>query len=236
MNFSVLTDLALSFVRILGSTVAGPHGAVLEGGEGTVGALDDESAGEQFTDVEAYGALGLVVRPRPPETIDGEQLEAQGVAVRKGGLLYPLSRRDLRLNRRFPNPKPGSVALVGYGGGFLAFDDNGDKESVCTLYVPYDFNGAGVPQKAHTITVDPTGNAISLLHGDGGQFVLLPDKEAMLISDNSTWLKIKPGKIDMQAETVTMAATVIIGNPTTALALAGSTATLPSTRLLYSTT
>lgn len=235
MRPSDVADWVLGFVRVLGSTVVGEHGAVLWGGDGAVGGIDDplqDTSGELFTDVEQYSGP-IVWRPRPPEQVAGKTLNAEGIAARKGGGLIPLAVRDLRFNRRFPNPKPGSVALVGYGGGFLAFDDTPAGTSRATLYVPYDFSG-DTPAKAHSITVDPETRAINVLHADGGQVVLLPDKEIMAIADDDTWMQLKPGKFAVQAETITLAGTVIIGNPATAAPIAASTATLASTRLLYS--
>lgn len=165
MNPASLSGFVTTFFRILGSTVVGQHSAVLEGLEGGVsgfGSLDEDVPGEQMTDVEAYGALGLVVRPRPPEQIGDNVLAAEGIGIRTPAGLLPVARRDLRLNRRFPAPGVGTVALVGYGGGYLSFDDaEGGESTLVTLKVPY---GA----KSHTITVTPNGS-LKLLHGDGGK-------------------------------------------------------------------
>lgn len=231
MRVSDFSDWMLGFVRVLGSTVVGEHGAVLWGGDGAVGDADDplDGAGEVFTDKEALGTLGIVARPRPPEQVAGKTLGVEGLGARKGGGLIPIAVRDLRLNRRFPNPKPGSIALVGYGGGFLSFDDTGDLETRATLYVPYNFSG-DTPAKAHTITVDPETESISVLHADGGQVVLLPNKQLMLISDNNTWLKLQPGEISAQATLINLIGTVVMGNPGLAVPMALGTLS-PATRV-----
>lgn len=234
---SFFTSIVASFVRVIGSTVVGEHSAVLLGGEGVVGDVDDplgDGASDSFTDSEAFGQPGVVWRPRPAEEIGGKMLGAEGLGLRLGNRTVPVGIRDLRLNRRFSAPKPGSVALVGYGGGFLAFDDTADQESMATLYVPYGFVG-GVPTKAHTITVDPTGESISLLHGDGGQFVLLKNKELMAIADNGTWWKMKPGAFEVQADAINLIGTVSIGNPMLAVPLLAGSLSQPSTRLLITT-
>lgn len=217
MTPSSLSGLVTSFFRVLGSTVVGKHSAVLVGLEGGIGGLGDFSAeevGEQMTDVEAYGAPGIVFRPRPKETIDGEPLHAEAFGVRtpRGGV--PLAWRDLRWHRRFPAPKPGSVAFVGYGGAFLAFDDADGDTSLATLYVPYARNGAGVPTKAHSITIDPTQESIKILHGDGAEITLLQNKGIMAVSDNSTWWEMKPGTFNVQAAQIGLVGSVFIGNPT----------------------
>jgi len=213
MNLSALTSFVASFVRVLGSTVAGKHSAVLVGGDGAIGALDDQdpgASGEQFTDVEAYGAPGIVFRPRPPETVGGDELSAEAMALRTGGGLVPVAWRDLRLNRRFSAPKPGSVALVGYGGGFLAFDDTSDKTSSATLYVPYSFSG-GVPTKAHVISLDPVAESVSIVHGDGFAVVLDADNGITLRGGTSTWLNVKDGEITLVANKIVCQGNVALG-------------------------
>lgn len=154
-----LSGFVSAVLRVVGSTVVGKHSAVLVGGDGGV-------EGESVTDAEAYGAPGIVFRPRPPSVPSGEveELAAEAMALRTPAGLIPVAWRDLRLHRRFPSPKVGTVALVGYGGGFLSFDDADGDTTLATLKVPY---GA----KAHTITLTPDGS-LTLLHGDGGKVEL----------------------------------------------------------------
>lgn len=235
MNAGFVTSLVATFVRVVGSTVVGEHSAVLLGGEGVAGDVDDplgSGASDKFTTAEQYQGP-IVWRPRPPETIGGKVVGPEGIGLRLGGGTVPVALRDLRFNRRFSAPKAGSVALVGYGGGFLAFDDTPAKETRATLYVPYAFVG-GVPTKAHAISIDPETESINILHADGGQVVLLPAREIMAIADDDTWWKLAPGKFEVQATSINLLGTVTVGNPATALPLAASPATLPSTRLLYS--
>lgn len=215
MSFGFLTSVVATFVRVIGSTVVGEHSAVLLGGEGAVGDVDDplgEGASDKFTDAEAYGGLGLVVRPRPPEDIGGKRLGAEGIGLRLGGSTVPIALRDLRLNRRYSAPKAGSVALVGYGGGFLAFDDNAAGDSVTTLYVPYAFSG-GVPTKAHAIVIDPTsGNeSISITHGEGYQLSLTKDDGLVALISANTFLRMKPGELALQAPKIMLKGNVYVG-------------------------
>jgi hypothetical protein len=237
MNLPFLSGVVLSFVRVLGSTVVGEHSAVLFGGEGAVDDVDDPlklGASDTFTDAEALGSLGLVVRPRPPETIQGKVLGAEGIGARLGSSTVPLGLRDLRLNRRFGSPKPGSVALVGYGGGFLAFDDTDSKETRATLYVPYSFAG-GFPAKAMTIAIDPEAESMMLVHGDGYAVVLDKDNGITLRGDGSTWLRVGQGKIEMVAASISARGIVALGADTSAaVPLLPSLATQPTPSVFFS--
>jgi hypothetical protein len=191
-----LSGFVLTFLRVLGSTVSGPHSAVRESLEGSISDLDDpdgDTAGEQMPAAEAYGALGLVVRPRPPETIAGQVLNAEGYGARTPAGMVPFTRRDLRLNRRFPNPKPGTVALVGYGGGFLSFDDADGDTSLGTLYVPYARDGSGNVTKAHMISLGKDGNGtpfVGIISGEGPRVTLLGHEVVVASKDGSNRLEV----------------------------------------------
>jgi hypothetical protein len=194
-----LSGVVLTFFRVLGSTVSSKHSAVLEGLEGTVGGPDEDDPGENMVDVEAYGALGIVARPRPPEKIDGEMMNAEGYGFRTLRGTIPLARRDLRLNRRFPNPKPGSVALVGYGGGFLSFDDAAGDTSLGTLYVPYARDGSGNVTKAHMISIGKDGNGaplVGIFSGEGPRVQLLGTQAVVANADGSARLEVNPDGVN----------------------------------------
>jgi hypothetical protein len=239
MRGSDISAFVTTYLEILGSAIAG-DGAVTVGGVGSMGSFDRDAApdsgGEQFEDATVFGGLGLVFRPRPPEKVGAQTIRAEAFGVKKGDETTPWTWRDLRLHRRFPAPKPGTIALVGYGGGFFSFDDPVDGSGnggVSTLYVPYAFE-SGTPTKAHYITLSGDNESISITHGDGAQLMLLPEREIMAVVDNDTWLDMKPGKFKVQAEDIGFLGTVTIGNPATAAPLLGAAGTLPSTRLLYS--
>jgi len=242
MRPSLLSGFLVSFMRVVGSTVVGRHSAVLVGGEGAVGDLDsdDETAsGESAPDAEAYGAPGIVFRPRPPDA-SGDQLAAEAMAVRLGGKLTPVAWRDLRLNRRYPEPKAGSVALVGYGGAFLSFDDAASsgpedgKASKATLYVPYAYAG-GTATKAHVLAFDPDGESVMLVHGDGFAVVLDKDNGITMRADSTTWLNLKPGEFTVCASKVVLQGNVALGaNPTAAVPLLAGPASPPSPSVFVS--
>jgi hypothetical protein len=234
MNLPWFSSVVASFVRVLGSTVVGEHGAVLLGGEGAVGDADDplsDGSSDKFTNAEEYCSPAIVWRPRPPEKIDNTEkvLGVEGIGLRLGGSTVPVAVRDLRLNRQFKNPKPGSIALVGYGGGFLAFDDTRSSTSRATLYVPYAYSG-GVPTKAMTIAIDPETESMVFTHSSGATLAMLPDREVMVTIDDDNWLQMKPGALTAQFATITLAGTTFLGGPAAVLPVALSSLS-PATRV-----
>jgi hypothetical protein len=229
---SAMSDWTISYMEVRGSIVEGHHNAVLVSGAGAVGAFDEDASsdGETGEDVEAYGAPGIVFRPRPPEEVDtpdGKRtLQAEAMAARVAGDLVPLAWRDLRFNRVYSAPKSGSVALVGYGGGFHSLEDtqakSGDKLATThVIYAPFDYAG-DIPQKAHAIIIDSEpepapgvgGPSISIMHG-AGQMILMNDEgQLTLASADGDYLQVEPGKITLQAaQLVLNGGAVVVGNP-----------------------
>jgi len=205
MNANFISDVVCTVLRVTGSTIFGKHSAVLVGGKGGVPDIDlenkdGEAAGELATDTEGYGALGIVVRPRPPSVPQGEveELAAEARALRTTAGLFPVSWRDLRLNRRFPAPKPGTVALVGYGGGFLSFDDADGDTSLGTLYVPYERNGSGNVTKAHMLSMGRDGSGkpfVGLISGEGPRLTMLEDLAVLASKDGANRLEVGDGGV-----------------------------------------
>lgn len=225
-------------VLVEGSTLDGPHNAVLLGGGGIGGLEDDE--GEIGQDIEAFGAPGIVWRPRVPEEIDGETVGAEVVALRASDSLLPASVRDLRWNRAFPAPKPGTVALVGYGGGFFSQDDaDGGEGTIQVFYCPYAFSG-GVAGKAHSITLDPEEETITVVHGDGSAVILDEDGVIMRSPDGSARIEIRNGSINIVGN-VTVVGGVVAGvDPASPLVvgvpvLCGPPPGVPSVSLMVAT-
>lgn len=242
MNFSSYANFVFSSMRVTGSTVAGRYSAVLVGGDGIVGSITPESEftpperlpneqsadynarlndaynafsrGEQTVDSEAYvGAPGIVFRPRPPDKT-GDQLAAEAMAARIDGQLVPLAWRDLRINAKFPAPKAGTMAFVGYGGGFLSFDDTPAKTSLATLYVPFDYDSNGVPQKAHVVTLDPTaGNeSINIVHASGAAVLINKDGHVIVKSaSGDAYAEIADGEITLNGAAVNVNGGMAVG-------------------------
>jgi hypothetical protein len=200
---------SVSTMQITGSSIADkPFGAVLMGGDGTV-------AGEGPQSAEAFGAPGLVFRPRPPsdETgSDGQQYRVgtEALGARMGDELIPFTWRDLRFNKAYPSPKPGTVALVGYGGAFLSFDDTSALETRATLYVPYADN-----TKCHTIVIDPSQDAIGIVHGDGLAIGMTGAGGIVARADGGTTWTLKPGLFQVVATKIVLQGVVSAGANTT---------------------
>lgn len=228
MSFSAFSAWVASFMRIGGSSVSATgHSAVLLGGEGTVGDLEDaegELPGEQVEETEAYGVPCIVWRPRAPSTVDignrQEELAAEAMALRIGERLVPVAARDLRINRKFPNPKVGSCAFVGYGGGYLGIDDTATQESMVTLYVPYSFSG-DTPSKAHCIQLDPDSGAVKIVQGDGYAIFLDPDNGITLRdATGQNYVQLKDGQLTIVGD-VCIRGNLVIGNPVGAVPVVG---------------
>lgn len=195
----------ITYLAVDGSAIEGPHSAVTIGGRTGVGK-------ETVQDAEAWGAPGIVFRPRPPEKIGTGMVGAEAVAARTGERLRPLAWRDLRFNRVIGAIKAGTVALVGYAGGLLRFDDldaeddgftppKKIKQSRAELRVPYKFQ-SGVAQKAHTIVLDPESETITITHGDGATITLSKERVVKVAAD----------KFEVEATNINLIGTVSAGD------------------------
>lgn len=235
-----LSSALIVTLRIVGSTLDGPHGAVLLGAKGIGGfsVQNDEEGGEKSSDMESFGAPGTVWRPREPEDIDAETVAAEAHAVRTAEGPLPLSWRDMRWHRNFPSPKPGTMASVGYAGGFFSWEDvdsGGQKNQRSTWYIPYEKNAQGVPQKAHVIAADPDG-FLSIIHGDGYAVVL--DKDNGITnrsSDGKSYTQLKGGAFSVVADTISLQGNVSMGaNTAAAIPLLPGVASQPTTSVFFS--
>lgn len=226
----------VEFCKVVSSAVIGSNAAVVQNVTGAGGFAMDEDGnvtgedesddgGEQGHEQETFGALGIVARPLPPEG----DLFAEALALRTDDGLIPYAYRDLRLHRALNpggdpvTPAEGQIMLVGYGGAFLshamtAGNVGSRRGNVTTLYVPYDFDGSGVPQKAHAISIDPTtGNSsITFVHGDGVFLSLTDDAGAggpgiVWAIDGSTFGRISAGEFVVNAAKIALKGNVYLG-------------------------
>ena len=223
---------SLTTLQITGSSVSGPLHAVTVGGEATV-------EGEVPQGEDAFGAPGIVFRPRPPETVtgaDGQQYRvgAEAIGGRMSDRLTPFTWRDLRLNLAFPAPKEGTIALVGYGGAFLTFDDTPAGDSIATLYVPYE-KVNGVATKCHTIILDPAQESIGIVHGEGCAIALDSSKKITLRADGDTSVVVGPGICQITAASIVLKGNVTVGgNAAAGVPFTGGPAMLPCPSLFLS--
>jgi len=240
-------DFVVQFGRVAGSSLAaeadtGRKVAVLYSVEGA-GELG--AAGEHDSEAEVFGALGVVGRPLPPGASGGQSSHAEVVCLRTADGLVPIAARDVRLRMQGNGPGSGTIALVGYGGGFHSLSpvDGADlnKGTVIVAYCPYDYSPGGVAQKAHAIILDPTsGNeSISIVHAEGQSLLLMADGSMRMQSpDGQSYVQLKDGKVEISAAQIVLNGTVSVGNPTVAAAfpLLPGPASPPCPRLFLSPT
>lgn len=224
-----LADRLIEFARVVASEILGDNAAVTLnlvgiGGldaDGTGLSLSDDD-GEQAPQMPAYGALGVVSRPLDPDDDDNF---CEAVSARTSDGLEPFAYRDLRINRALnPTgennaPAKGQTGIAGYGGAYFSHrHDRASRTDMSILYVPYDFDGDGVPQKSHAIIIDPTdGNSsIQIIHGDGVFLNLQDDvgggSPGILAAVNAaTFLKISAGELTLQAERIMLKGNCYLG-------------------------
>lgn len=249
----------VEFCKVIASAVGGTNTTTLYNLTGIGGfALDADGAisgddesdegGEQAHEQEIFQSLGVIGRPLPPEG----DLFAEALSVRTEDGLVPFAFRDLRLHRALNpsgdpvTPAEGQLMFAGYGGAFLslamtAAAVGSKKGNVLTLYVPYAFNGAGVAQKAHAISIDPTtGNSsLTLVHGDGPMFSLTENAGGgpgiSWAIDGSTFGRMKSGEVLFQSAKIMLKGNVYLGgSPETGLPLLAGIASPPGPSVFIS--
>lgn len=223
-------DNVVAFAKVIASALAGPSSEVVynmtAGGgfkldaQGNVVEDDSDEAGEQATDQVGYGPLGWIGRPLPPDGIEF----AEAACLRNDDGLAPFGWRDPRINRALNpggsggTPAPGQLLFAGYHGAFLSHAAQDDGSTISTWYVPHDFDADGVPAKAHTISIDPTpGNSsISIVHASG-LFLQLTENTGggapgiVAAVDDTTFARIKPGEVWIQASKIMLKGNVYLG-------------------------
>lgn len=246
---SSLFGQVFALARVLQSSLGDATAALGFNLEG-YGSDDDASgAKDDIRDQQpAYSGLGLL--GRPPDSKDAEEpdllAEALGARTSDGGII-PFAYRDQRilkwLNRgssTATTPKKGQIMLAGYGGAFLAFDllesDSGPT-NIAVLYVPFDRDSSGVPQKSHMIMLDPTpGNeSIALVHASGLALTMTEEDGIVLRGDQTTRFVVKPGKIEATAGSIALSGIVALGaNTAAAIPLLPSVSSQPTPSVFFS--
>jgi len=215
-------DRVAAFVKVVASAlsrddteptfnVTAVGGFRLDGSGDATGEDDSDEGGEQAAGQVAYGSLGVIGRPLPPE---GDRY-AEAVALRVDGGLSPIGWRDMRINRAVNpggnggTPAEGQIMLAGYGGAFLSLANKDDGDDVLTLYVPHDRNGDGIPQKAHAISIDPAGG-ITLVHAEGARIDLTEDGIAWAV-DDATFGSMRAGEVSVNAAKILLKGNCYLG-------------------------
>jgi hypothetical protein len=140
-------------------------------------------------------------------------------------------------------PNEGTVALVGYGGGYHSISpvDNADmkKGAIQVIYCGYDFDSSGVAGKAHTIIMDPTsGNeSVMIVHAEGMAITMgdAANKKSLVLknANGDAWIRLDNDGITLSGKIV-LNGGVIIGDPMTSVPLLAGVASPPCSKLFLS--
>jgi hypothetical protein len=194
-----LSDRAFGRMKIVATKLGGALKTILVSLVGYT--TDTSGTSETAKDVPLHGALGVVVRPRPPDATGGPDV----VVGRTDDDVVVLSALDRRLSAARQNLAEGSVNLVGYGQAFVGIDDaNAGHGSVVTIYVPYAFTGPNnAPTKAHVFTLDTTtGNeSVSLVHSSGAALMFTPDGNVVVKNPaGDAFLQVGPNGVTFNGQ------------------------------------
>lgn len=250
-------DFVAQFAKVLGSSIAesaegdknpvqyhvvGLPGWDLTGDEPLID--EDDTVAEVSAEATVYGAHGVTGRPLPPSTSGGTSEHAEVVCLRMSDGLVPIAVRDVRLRMGGDAPLEGTVALVGYGGGYHSIspvdNDDLDKGAIQVIYCPYDFT-SGVAAKAHSIVLDPTplNESIMVVHAEGMAITMsgqnLDSKQSLTMKNASgdAWLRLDNDGITLNGKIV-LNGSVIVGDPLTSVPLLAGVASPPCSVLFVS--
>jgi len=246
----VPSDLIVRFSTIINSSISNKTNSVqlslagIAGLDYDAGTSDpsDTSNAETIDNAEQFTSPGMVGRPLPPRTVGGVSQHMDVIAISTADGLVPIAYRDLRLKMGPGAPAEGVLAFVGYGGGFLSMTPvaaGGDPSgggTVQALYCPFDFDGNGVAQKAHTVLLDPTpGNeSVMVVHADGMAITMFQNALVMKNAAGDATFRLDDDGITMTAANIVLSGGVIVGDPATAVPLLAGAASPPSTKFYVS--
>ena len=189
-----------------------------------VGASEDDESGERYEDEDVWGPAGIVSRIKDAAADGFAEFIAAPRPDSDGAM--PIGARDKRIAARYPNPKKGTTAMVGYSGAFVAIDpsgseNNGVETDIVTMYVPTEFDSAGKATKAMAVVLDPSTGALQLVHPDGYAISLTNDGITMRGSkDGTSFMTFKEGVFTVDAKSINLQGNVALGaNPASAVPL-----------------
>ncbi|NUP08459.1 MAG: hypothetical protein HOW73_20610 [Polyangiaceae bacterium] len=145
----------------------------------------DQPSGRGFRSVQP---LGLLARPADPDK------DSQGRISKAAGLLYGfignrsfgIPTTDPRAVDKIPPCRKGGTNLHSTGTKVSFVNIDGEDGSV-VIYVPYDHNASGVPQKSMAIAIN-VGTAgqenIQVRHGSGAAITMLSGGKSPVIINN----------------------------------------------------
>jgi hypothetical protein len=254
----VVADFVFQFAKVLGSSIAAGAGGTkrpvqyrvvgLPGWDEEQDAVvfdENDNNAETSDEADVFGALGIVSRPLPPVAEGDVEEHAEVVCVRTADGLVPIAVRDVRLRMGGNAPSEGTIAFVGYGGGYHSITpvDNADlkKGAIQVVYCGYDLDDSGIAAKAHSIILDPTaGNeSIMIVHAEGMAITMsgqaLDAKQSLVLKNKNgdAWIRLDNDGIFLGGKIV-LNGSVIVGNPMTSVPLLAGVLSPPCSTLFLS--
>lgn len=205
MRYDELAEFITTQGRIVTTTVDPQLRAVKVALTGSEDGLD--GGGESSEAEVLYGNLGMVARPRNAvrstvATDHNPEGYAEFLGINLGDQVQPIATYDARLSARFPNPKEGEIAMVGYAGGFLSLADTSDLTGTrIMMYAPH-MDGSGDVDKAHVFMMDPEGESVLLAHADGMAVTMYQNTTTLKNADGSNWIALDASYVRTNASSV----------------------------------
>ncbi len=171
----------------------------------THGTADQPGSGRTL---ETIFPLGLIARPNDPDTDPQTQmvLGAGCILAEQGSQAWALPTTDPRYVAAIPALEKGGTALYNATGAWFRLDGN----NVAQLYVKQDENSA------HSISIDPETETISICHSRGQNFSLNEDGGVLMCSANGqNWVKVSDDGIVLSGK-VKVTGSMVVGDPVTA--------------------
>jgi hypothetical protein len=159
-----------------------------------------------------YGVPGDLWRPLDP-TDDGA---AEAVCARSSDGLPVVAARDLRIDAAAATDlEKGTRRISWYRGVQISMSVAASGTgSVLQIYVPFDHDGDGVPQKGHVMTFDPVEGAVTLLAASGAGITLASDGSATVKNgDGDVFLSVSPDGVIVSGDLRVPNSNAVFGDP-----------------------
>jgi hypothetical protein len=196
-------DWVFSLARVVATSLKGTKKVLVANVEG----IEGETSNEQI----AYGALGVITRPLPPD----ENGAAEAICVRTEDGLLPVGWRDPRLSAQ-TNGKLGEAILTGYYGGFVSLKPNATNDGCdFTAYAP-KADGS----KASAISIDTTtaNSNVTIMHDSGVMIQLAGSKVVIANRLGNAYIEINDTGIVINGN-VQVNGSMVVGDIATALSV-----------------
>lgn len=190
------------------------QGTVISDKGVTLANVEAIQGGESDTGAPIHGALGVVSRPLDPDNTGA----AEALCVRSSDGLVVAAMKDLRLEQQAAVPlKKGTIRLSGYRGATVSVSvAESGTGSVITLYVPFEHDADGVPQKAHVLAMDPTSGQenVTLAAASGAAVLLGSDGSTTCKSGNGeNFVSITDDGVSFSGDLRMPNSNLVVGDP-----------------------